>query len=38
VLSDEGMAVTQYDDTDVVQMTRSFLADRGQFLRHLFED
>jgi predicted ATPase len=38
VLSDEGMAVTQYDDTDVVQMTRSFLADRGQFLHHLFED
>ncbi len=38
VLSEEGIAVTPYDETDVVQMTRSFLSDRDQFLHHLFED
>src|SRR6267143_4856290 len=31
VLSDEGIAVTPYDKTDVVEMTRSFLKDRDQF-------
>lgn len=38
VLSDDGIAATPYDETDVIEMTRSFLADRAQFLRHLFED
>ena len=38
VLSDDGIAVTQYDKTEVVEMTRSFLKDRDQFLHHLFED
>jgi predicted ATPase len=38
VLSDEGIAETAYDRTEVVELTRSFLADRSAFLRHLFED
>jgi predicted ATPase len=38
VLSDEGLAATPYEETDVVEMTRSFLEDRDQFLHHLFED
>jgi len=38
VLSGEGIAITPYDKTDVVEMTRSFLKDREQFLYHLFED
>jgi predicted ATPase len=38
VLSDEGIAETVYDRTEVVELTRSFLADRSAFLRHLFED
>jgi predicted ATPase len=38
VLSDQGIAATAYEETDVVEMTRSFLKDRDQFLRHLFED
>jgi len=38
VLSEEGIAITPYDKTDVVEMTRSFLKDRDQFLHHLFED
>jgi predicted ATPase len=38
VLSDEGIAETRYEETEVVELTKSFLSDRGQFLRHLFED
>jgi len=38
VLSDDGIAETQYEDTEVVELTRSFLQDREQFLHHLFED
>ncbi|MEP6694510.1 MAG: AAA family ATPase [Chloroflexota bacterium] len=38
VLSESGIAKTAYADTDVVTLTRSFLADREQFLHHLFDD
>lgn len=38
VLSADGIAETRYEETDVVELTRSFLHDRDQFLRHLFED
>jgi predicted ATPase len=38
VLSDQGIAPTAYDETEVVEMTRSFLKDREQFLHHLFKD
>ncbi len=38
VLSDDGIAATPYEDTEVVELTRSFLGGREQFLRHLFED
>jgi predicted ATPase len=38
VLSDAGIAQVPYDKTEVVELTRSFLAGREQFLRHLFED
>jgi len=38
VLSDAGIVETRYDDTEVVELTRSFLDDRDQFLRHLFAD
>jgi len=38
VLSDAGIVETRYEDTEVVELTRSFLDDRDQFLRHLFED
>jgi predicted ATPase len=38
VLSDDGIVETPYDRTEVVELTRSFLDDRGAFLRHLFED
>jgi len=38
VLSDDGMAETPYQETEVFELTRSFLDDREQFLRHLFED
>src|SRR5256886_6928679 len=38
VLSDDGMAETPYKETEVFELTRSFLDDREQFLRHLFED
>src|ERR1700716_1879579 len=37
VLSDDGIAETPYQETEVVELTRSFLDDREQFLRHLFE-
>ncbi|TMF60618.1 MAG: AAA family ATPase [Chloroflexi bacterium] len=38
VLSDAGIVETRYEDTEVVELTRSFLDDREQFLRHLFAD
>jgi predicted ATPase len=38
VLSDDGMAETPYEETEVFELTRAFLGDRGQFLHHLFED
>jgi predicted ATPase len=38
VLSDDGVVETPYDQTEVVEMTRAFLGDRGEFLHHLFED
>ncbi len=38
VPSDDGIAATPYEDTEVVELTRSFLGGREQFLRHLFED
>jgi predicted ATPase len=38
VLSDEGIAETPYEKTEVFELTRSFLGDRKQFLHHLFED
>jgi predicted ATPase len=37
-LSERGIENTSYESTEVVELTRSFLADRDQFLRHLFED
>jgi predicted ATPase len=38
VLSEDGLAETPYEETEVFELTRSFLGDRGQFLHHLFED
>ena len=38
VLSEDGIAATPYEETDIFELTRSFLSDRGQFLHHLFED
>ena len=38
VLSDAGIVETRYEDTEVVELTRSFLDDRDQFLHHLFAD
>ena len=38
VLSGDGIAQVAYDQTEVVELTRAFLAGREQFLRHLFED
>ena len=38
VLSDDGIAETRYQETDVFQLTRSFLDDRERFLHHLFEE
>ena len=38
VLSGDGMAQVAYEQTEVVALTRAFLAGREQFLRHLFED
>jgi predicted ATPase len=38
VLSENGIAETPYEKTDVVEATRSFLDNREQFLHHLFED
>ncbi len=38
VLSADGIAQTAYEETEVVELTRSFLQDRAQFLHHLFEN
>jgi len=38
VLSEVGIAETPYDDTEVIELTRSFLDDRAQFFHHLFDD
>jgi predicted ATPase len=38
VLSADGIAQTAYEETEVVELTRSFLHDRAQFLHHLFEN
>lgn len=37
-LSDAGIAKVRYEESEVFELTRSFLDDRDQFLRHLFED
>jgi predicted ATPase len=37
-LSERGIAKTPYASTEVVELTRSFLADRDAFLHHLFAD
>jgi predicted ATPase len=37
-LSEGGIAKTGYEESEVFELTRSFLDDRSQFLRHLFED
>jgi len=36
VLDEHGIAETPWDETEVVDLTRSFLADRGRFLHYLF--
>jgi predicted ATPase len=38
VLSGEGITETAYEKTEVVELTRSFLDGREQFLHHLFRD
>lgn len=38
VLSGEGITETAYEQTEVVELTRSFLDGREQFLHHLFRD
>jgi predicted ATPase len=38
VLGDDGIAETPWDETEPVELTRSFLADRGRFLHHLLAD
>ena len=37
-LSEKGITEKQYRETEVVELTRSFLDDRQRFLHHLFED
>jgi predicted ATPase len=37
-LSTDGINKTSFDASDVVTLTRSFLENRQQFLRHLFDD
>ena len=34
-LSEDGIRRVDYDETEQVELTRSFLEDRGRFLRHL---
>jgi len=38
VLSENGLAETPYETTEVVELTRAFLSDRHEFLHHLFDD
>ena len=38
VLSENGLAETPYEATEVVELTRAFLSDRHEFLHHLFDD
>ncbi|OLC52048.1 MAG: AAA family ATPase [Chloroflexi bacterium 13_1_40CM_4_68_4] len=38
VLSGDGMAEMRFEETELVELTKSFLEDRERFLRHLFED
>jgi len=38
VLSENGLAETPYEATEVVELTRAFLSDRREFLHHLFDD
>ena len=38
VLSDAGIVETPYEETEVVELTRAFLADRHEFLHHLLDD
>jgi predicted ATPase len=38
VLSAEGLTETAYEKTEIVELTRSFLDGREQFLHHLFQD
>jgi predicted ATPase len=37
-LSDEGIRKVDYDETQQVELTRSFLEDPQRFLRHLLSD
>jgi predicted ATPase len=37
-LSEDGITKTSFDASDVVTLTRSFLENRQQFLKHLFDD
>jgi predicted ATPase len=37
-LSEDGIRSVEYDETQQVELTRSFLEDRQRFLRHLFSD
>jgi predicted ATPase len=37
-LSDAGITRARYEETENYELTRSFLKDRDQFLRHLFEE
>jgi predicted ATPase len=38
VLSECGIAISTYEDTEQYELTRSFLHDRERFLHHLFAD
>jgi predicted ATPase len=37
-LSEDGIRQVAYDETQQVELTRSFLDDPGRFLRHLLSD
>jgi len=38
VLSDDGIVATPWDETEPVELTRAFLADRGRFLHYLLAE
>lgn len=38
VLSEDGIVETPWEETEPVELTRSFLADRGRFLHYLFAE